>query len=369
VLFYGLEAFREAGIEEVGIVVGDTAPEIAAAVGDGSRFGLRVTYLPQEAPLGLAHAVLISEEYLAGEPFVMYLGDNLLREGIAPFVRRFAATSPDALILLQHVDDPQSYGIAELDGDTVVQLVEKPKEPKSDLALVGVYLFTPSVFQSVKAIQPSWRNELEITDAIQHMIDRGLHVEPHIVTGWWKDTGKLEDILEANRLILSTLHDGGPAAGPKGDGPGGTAHDGSPDAVTCTTVGADARGHVAGRGAMCARAVVAGELDEASSLEGPVSVGAGTRLTNTRVRGPVVIGERCTIADAFIGPYTAIADDVEVRDAEMEHSIVLEGSRICSLGARMTDSLVGRGVVIERSDGHPVAYRFMVGDSSRIGIL
>jgi glucose-1-phosphate thymidylyltransferase len=297
----------------------------------------------------------------------MYLGDNLLREGIAPFVRRFAATSPDALILLQHVDDPRSYGIAELDGDTVVRLVEKPKEPQSDLALVGVYLFTPSVFQSVKAIKPSWRNELEITDAIQHMIDRGLRVEPHTVTGWWKDTGQLEDILEANRLILSTLHDGGPVAGPKGDRPGGLAQDGAADGSSGTQ--AAAPGQTAGRGAMCARAVVAGELDEASSLEGPVSVGAGTRLVNTRVRGPVVIGERCTIADAFIGPYTAIADDVEVRDAEMEHSIVLEGSRICSLGARMTDSLVGRGVVIERSDGHPVAYRFMVGDSSRIGIL
>jgi glucose-1-phosphate thymidylyltransferase len=338
VLFYGLEAFRDAGIVDVGIVVGDTAPEIEAAVGDGSRFGLRVTYLPQDAPRGLAHAVLISEEYLADEPFVMYLGDNLLREGIAHFVRRFEESGPDALILLQHVDDPQSYGIAELDGDTVVRLVEKPKQPKSDLALVGVYLFTPAVFESVKAIKPSWRNELEITDAIQHMIDRGLRVEPHTVTGWWKDTGQLEDILEANRLILSTLHEEG----------------------ACP---AD------GRGALCAEAVVAGSVDATSSLEGPVSVGAGAQLINSRVRGPVVIGERCTITNSFIGPYTAIADDVEVRDAEIEHSIILEKSRICSLGARMTDSLVGRNVEIDRSDGHPIAYRFMVGDSSRIGIL
>jgi len=344
VLFYGLEAFREAGITEVGIVVGDTAAEIEAAVGDGSRFGLRVTYLPQDAPLGLAHAVLISEEYLGDEPFVMYLGDNLLREGIAHFVRRFEESGPDALILLQHVDDPQSYGIAELDGDTVVRLVEKPKQPRSDLALVGVYLFTPAVFESVKAIEPSWRNELEITDAIQHMIDRGRRVEPHTVTGWWKDTGKLEDILEANRLILSTLH------GEDADA-------------------REARTKAAGRGAMCAEAIVAGSVDASSSLEGPVSVGAGTQLVNTRVRGPVVIGERCTVTNAFIGPYTALADDVEVRDAEIEHSIVLENSRICSLGARMTDSLVGRNVQIDRSDGHPVAYRFMVGDSSRIGIL
>ncbi len=225
-----------------------------------------------------------------------------------------------------------------------MRLVEKPKQPRSDLALVGVYLFTPAVFESVKAIEPSWRNELEITDAIQHMIDRGRRVEPHTVTGWWKDTGKLEDILEANRLILSTLH------GEDADA-------------------REARTKAAGRGAMCAEAIVAGSVDASSSLEGPVSVGAGTQLVNTRVRGPVVIGERCTVTNAFIGPYTALADDVEVRDAEIEHSIVLENSRICSLGARMTDSLVGRNVQIDRSDGHPVAYRFMVGDSSRIGIL
>ncbi len=206
VLFYGLEALRAAGIEDVGIVVGETHAEIEAAVGDGSRFGLRVTYLPQEAPLGLAHAVLIAEEYLGDSPFVMYLGDNLLKEGVTPFVRRFEESRPDALILLQAVADPSSYGIAELDGEgRVARLVEKPKEPRSDLALVGVYLFTPAVFESVKAITPSARNELEITDAIQHMIERGLRVEPHRVTGWWKDTGKLDDMLEANRLILSTL--------------------------------------------------------------------------------------------------------------------------------------------------------------------
>ncbi|MEI6727836.1 MAG: glucose-1-phosphate thymidylyltransferase, partial [Actinomycetes bacterium] len=205
VLFYGLEAMRAAGIHDVGIVVGETRAEIEAAVGDGSRFGLRVTYLPQDAPLGLAHAVLIAEEFLGDSPFVMYLGDNLLKEGIAPFVREFERSEPDALILLQQVKDPSSYGIAELRDGRVVRLVEKPAEPRSDLALVGVYLFTPSIFESVKAITPSARGELEITDAIQHMIDRGLRVEPHTVTGWWKDTGKLDDMLEANRLILSTI--------------------------------------------------------------------------------------------------------------------------------------------------------------------
>ncbi len=322
VLFYGLEALREAGIDEVGIVVGDTRAEIEAAVGDGARFGLRVTYIPQEAPLGLAHAVLIAEEYLDGEPFVMYLGDNLLKEGVTPFVRRFAESRPDALILLQAVDDPTAYGIAELDGDgRVVRLVEKPREPRSDLALVGVYIFTPAVFASVRAIRPSARNELEITDAIQHMIDRGLRVEPHRVTGWWKDTGKLEDMLEANRLILGTL---------------------APD--------------------------VRGELVD-TTLEGVVVVGEGSVLERCTVRGPVVIGAGCRLRDAYVGPYTSISDGVVVERAEVEHSIVLENSRISDLGARMTDSLIGRDVVIARSEAKPVAYRFMVGDASQIGIL
>ena len=322
VLFYGLEALRAAGIEDVGIVVGDTRAEIEAAVGDGSGFGLRVTYLSQEAPLGLAHAVLIAEEYLGDSPFVMYLGDNLLKEGVTPFVRRFDESRPDALILLQAVADPSSYGIAELDGDgCVARLVEKPAEPKSDLALVGVYLFTPAVFESVKAIKPSARNELEITDAIQHMIERGLRVEPHRVTGWWKDTGKLEDMLEANRLILSTL------AG-------------------------DVRGTLTG-----------------TTIEGSVAVGEGSLLERCTVRGPVVIGAGCRLTDAYIGPYTSISDGVVVEQAEVEHSIILANSRVSRLGARMTDSLIGRDVVIARSEAKPVAYRFMVGDASQIGIL
>jgi len=321
VLFYGLEAMHAAGIDDVGIVVGETRAEIKAAVGDGSRFGLRVTYLPQEAPLGLAHAVLIAEEFLGDSPFVMYLGDNLLKEGIAPFVRDFERSEPDALILLQRVKDPSEYGIAELQDGRVVQLVEKPKEPRSDLALVGVYLFTPAVFESVKAITPSARGELEITDAIQHMIDRGLRVEPHTVTGWWKDTGKLEDMLEANRLILSTIEN-------------------------------DVRGEVV-----------------ESTLDGPVQVGEGSLIERCTVRGPVVIGAGCRLSDTFVGPYTAISDGVVVEHAEIEHSIILENSRISRLGARMADSLIGRDCVIAHSEALPVAYRFMVGDSSQIGIL
>ena len=321
ILFYGLEAMREAGVTEVGIVVGDTHAEVEAAVGEGERFGLRVTYLRQEAPLGLAHAVLISQDYLGDEPFVMYLGDNLLKDGIVPFVERFRACGPDALILLQHVPDPQSYGVAEVADGAVVRLVEKPARPTSDLALVGVYLFTPAVFDSVRAISPSARGELEITDAIQDMVDRGLHVEPHVVTGWWKDTGKLDDMLEANRLILSTLE-------------------------------RDVRGE-----------------STDSALEGPVSVGAGSRLVRCTVRGPVVIGEGCDLSDSFIGPYTSISDGVCIDHAEIEHSIILEHSRISGLNARLCDSLIGKNVTISRADARPVAYRFMVGDSSQIGVV
>ena len=206
VLFFALESMRDAGIREVGIIVGDTQAEIRAAVGDGSQFGLEVTYVPQDAPRGLAHAVLIAESFLAGEPFVMYLGDNLLADGITGLVDEFQREAPDALILLQHVSDPRSFGIAELDVEgRVTRLVEKPQEPRSDLALVGVYMFGDTIWESVKAIEPSPRGELEITDAIQHLVDRGLTVRPHVVTGWWKDTGRREDMLDANRLVLDTI--------------------------------------------------------------------------------------------------------------------------------------------------------------------
>ena len=200
VLFYGLEALRDAGIREVGIIVGDTRDEIEEAVGDGSRFGLEITIIPQAAPLGLAHAVLTAEGFIGDSPFVMYLGDNLLRDGITALVDEFRVNAPDAMILLQHVPNPEHYGVAELDGGRVVRLVEKPQEPRSDLALVGVYMFTPAIFESAKAIEPSARGELEITDAIQHLVDRGLRVDPHVVSGWWKDTGQLADMLEANQI-------------------------------------------------------------------------------------------------------------------------------------------------------------------------
>ncbi len=321
VLFYGLESLRDAGVREVGIVVGDTHAEIEAAVGDGTRFGLRVTYIRQEAPLGLAHAVLTAEEFLGDASFVMYLGDNLLRDGIRELVAEFRDSDADAMILLQRVPNPQSYGVAELSAGRVVRLVEKPVEPQSDLALVGVYMFTPAILAAAKAISPSARGELEITDAIQYLIDQGLRVEPSVVTGWWKDTGKLEDMLEANRLILDVLE-------PRLDG---TLED--------------------------------------STIEGRVVVEAGARLINSSVRGPAIIGAGALIEDAYVGPYSAISSGVVIRRAEVEHSIFLEDSRVEDIDARIESSLVGRGVVIARSEAKPRAYRFMVGDSSSIGLL
>jgi len=321
VLFYGIEALVDAGITEIGIIIApQTGAEIREAVGDGSAFGARITYIEQDAPRGLAHALLTAEDFLGDIPFVMYLGDNLLRDGITDLVEAFRDNDPEALILLTRVSDPSSYGVAELDGERVVRLIEKPEEPPSDLALVGVYMFGPEIFDAARAIEPSWRDELEITDAIQTLIDRGKRVEPHIVKGWWKDTGKLEDMLEANRLVLEDVE-----------------------------------------------ASVEGELVD-SEVEGRVVVEEGARLERSRVRGPAVIGAGARITDSYIGPYTAIARDVEVTGSEVEHSIVLAGSVIRDLPARMEASLLGKDVTLTRALGVPRTMQFLVGDKADIAI-
>lgn len=321
ILFYGIEALVAAGIRDVGIVVGDTKSEIHKAVGDGSQWGISVTFIEQDAPRGLAHAVLISEPFLGDQPFVMYLGDNLLASGIKPLVEEFSAKRPAAQILLTQVQDPQRFGVAELDGDTVVRLVEKPKEPKSDLALVGVYLFGSEIFESVKRIKPSLRNELEITDAIQDLIDHNKVVRPHIVEGWWKDTGKLEDLLEANRLILDTLS-----------------------------------------------RQVEGDVGPECNIEGKVVIEPGAVIRHSVVRGPAIIGTKTRIEHSYIGPFTSIMNDVEIRGSELEHSIVLEGSSLTDLSNRVADSLIGRNVRIYRQPVKPSAHRFMLGDNSEVGI-
>jgi glucose-1-phosphate thymidylyltransferase len=323
VLFYGIEAMAAAGIREVGIIIApETGGEIREVAGDGSAFGVQITYIEQDEPLGLAHAVLTAEEFLGGSPFVMYLGDNLLRDGITELVDTFRSEEPDALILLTPVPDPEHYGVAELDGDgRVARLVEKPPEPKTDLALVGVYMFTPSVFDAARAIKPSGRGELEITDAIQHLVDSGLRIDPHVVRGWWKDTGQVQDMLEANRLILDEIEE---------------RHDGQ-------------------------------VID--SRVEGRVAIESGARLERTTVRGPAIIGRGAVLTDAYIGPYTAIGDHVVVHNAEIEHAIVLEGSSIQDLDGRVEASLIGKNVAISRSPDLPRAFRFVVGDNAEIAIL
>ncbi len=321
VLFYAIEAIKEAGIEDIGIIVGYTKDEIKAAVRDGSDWGVKVTYIEQEAPLGLAHAVKITEGYLGDEPFVMFLGDNIIKEGITPLVKEFMREKPNAQILLARVKDPQRFGVAELKDGKVVRLIEKPKEPPSDLALVGVYMFDKHVFEAVNNIKPSWRNEFEITDAIQYLIDRGYNVQPHIINGWWKDTGKLEDLLEANRLLLEDIRGG------------------------CK-----------------------GFVDSTSQLIGKVVVEEGAEIINSTIRGPAIIGEKSKIVNSFIGPFTSIYYQVAIVNSEIEHSIVLEKSVISDI-ARIEDSLIGKNVEVSKSPLKPRAYRLMLGDSSKVGVL
>ena len=321
VLFYGIEALVAAGIEEIGIVIApETGDEIREAVGDGSGFGARVTYVLQDEPKGLAHALLKAEGFLEDGPFVMYLGDNLLRDGIADLVERFRSSEPDALILLTKVPDPEHYGVAELDGERVVRLVEKPKDPPSQMALVGAYMFGPPIFEAAKRIEPSWRDELEITDAIQTLIDDGSRVESRTVSGWWKDTGQLADMLEANRLVLEDIE-----------------------------------------------RKVEGELTE-SKIEGKVSVAPGAVLERSIVRGPAIIGEGAVIRDAYVGPYTSIDRGVTIERCEVEHSILLEGAHVTDLEVRMEASLLGRNVRLARGAAVPKTLRMIVGDNSEIEI-
>ncbi|HEX9695420.1 MAG TPA: glucose-1-phosphate thymidylyltransferase [Actinomycetota bacterium] len=321
ILFYGLESLAAAGITDVGLVVGETAAEIQAAVGDGSAWGLHVTYIRQDAPLGLAHTVLIAREFLGGDDFVMYLGDNILKGGVKAICDEFAAQKPNAQILLAQVPEPQRFGVAELDGERVVRLVEKPAAPPSDWALVGVYVFDAHIHDAVRAITPSARGELEITDAIQWLIDAGLDVRAHRIDGWWKDTGRLEDLLEANRLILEGI-------------------------------APDVRGAVGGT----------------SRIDGSVILAAGASVEGSTIRGPAVIGEGARIVDSFVGPYSSIGANCVIEDSEIEHSVIMDGCTIRGMH-RLEDSLLGREVTVERGESKPKAYRLMVGDHGRVGVI
>jgi glucose-1-phosphate thymidylyltransferase len=323
VLFYGIEALVDAGVKEIGIIIApETGDEIREAVGDGSALGAEVTFIVQDSPAGLAHAVLTAADFIGDSPFVMYLGDNLLRDGIRGLVETFRRDEPDALILLTPVDDPSSYGVAELDGERIVRLIEKPKDPPSNLALVGVYLFSTSIFDAARALEPSWRGEYEITEAIQGLIDDGHRVQSEVVRGWWKDTGQLADMLEANRLVLEELE-----------------------------------------------TKLEGSVDEASRVEGRVVLEAGAEVVGSVIRGPAVIGAGARIEYAYIGPYTSIGDEVHICRSEVEHSIILSGSVVEDLGTRMEASLLGRNVKLTRSDGMPKTLRLLVGDSCEIEIV
>jgi glucose-1-phosphate thymidylyltransferase len=323
VLFRVVEAIVEAGITEIGIVVGDTASEIKAAVGDGTRFGAQIRYIPQDAPLGLAHAVKIGQNFLGSDRFVMFLGDNVIQGGISSLIREFADCDYDCQIVLKRVNNPQYFGVAELDDDgRILRLVEKPREPRSDLALVGIYMFTSSVFEAVGKITPSWRNELEITDAIQWLVENDYKVYPYVHEGWWIDTGKMEDLLEANRLVLDETEP-----------------------------------------------YVDGYVDKDSRLIGKVTIEAGAEVINSVVRGPAIIGQEARLVNAYVGPFTSIYHHCTIRDAEIEHSIVLENCSIVGIDQRIEDSLIGRNVEITRSPLKPRAYKLTLGDNSRVGLV
>jgi len=323
VLFRVIEAIVEAGITDIGIVVGDTAPDIKAAVENGKRFGARVTYIQQEAPLGLAHAVKISQDFTGDERFVVFLGDNVIEGGISGLIRDFETCDFDCQIVLKRVTNAQQYGVAELDDQgRIVRLVEKPREPKSDLALVGVYMFTALAIEAVNNIAPSSRGELEITDAIQWLVEHGYKVYPYIHEGWWIDTGKMEDMLEANRLVLDEIE---------------------PE--------------------------IKGFADRDSRLIGKVTLQKGSEVINSVVRGPAIIGEGTRLINAYVGPFTSIYHHCTVRNAEIEHSIVLENCSIIDIEQRIEDSLIGRNVEIVRSPPKPRALKLTLGDNSRVGLI
>ncbi len=322
VLFRVLDTITAAGIRDIGIVVGDTAEEVMKAVGDGSAWGAQITYIRQEAPLGLAHAVKISKDYLGDSPFVMFLGDNVIQGGIKHLVEEFSRGDWNAQIVLKEVENPSQFGVAELKDGRVVRLIEKPKEPPSNLALVGIYMFDHHIFEAVEAIKPSWRGELEITDAIQYLIDKGYKVYPYIHTGWWIDTGKMEDLLEANRLLLDEINTS-----------------------------------------------VEGKIDNDSSVTGRVVIESGAEIVRSTIRGPVAIGKNTRVENAYIGPYTSIYHDCIVRNCEIEHCIVMEGTKIEDIPFRLEDSLIGRYVEIKGTVTKPKAYRMMLGDHSKVSLI
>lgn len=325
ILWYGLESIIAAGVTDIGIIISpETGNEVREKTGDGSQFGANITYILQEEPAGLAHAVKIAQPFLEDAPFIMYLGDNLVEGDMGIFLEQFKGGHYDASILLRAVENPSAFGVAKVDDSgKVLELIEKPKVPPSNLALVGIYFFTAAIHEAIASIQPSARGELEITDAIQWLIANGREVASRQLTGWWLDTGKKDDLLEANRIILDT----------------------------------------------CLQDLRGSQEDENSRVIGRVSIGADTEIINSTIRGPVVIGSGCRIENCFIGPYTSIADGVVLEDADIEHSVFLAGSKAVGIEQRIVDSLVGQRAQLTVAPQRPKAMRFMIGDDSKIELV
>lgn len=325
ILWYGIESIVAAGITDIGIIISpETGEEVKAKTGSGEAFGARITYICQEQPAGLAHAVKIAQPFLEDSPFVMYLGDNLIQDALDIFIDRFKAQQMDALILLRTVENPTAFGVAEVSAQgKVLRLVEKPKEPPSNLALVGLYFFSAQIHDAIARIQPSPRGELEITDAIQALIQHGQSVEAEQIRGWWLDTGKKDDLLEANRIVLDT----------------------------------------------CLTTSIQADIDAQSQVIGRVEIGAGSQLRNCTVRGPVVIGKNCHLENCFIGPYSSIADEVTLIDTDLEHSVILQGAKIEGIHQRIVDSVVGQRAHLKAAPQRPKALRFMIGDDCQIEVV
>ncbi len=322
IIFFGIEALVKTGVKEIGIVVGETANEVKKVVGNGEHWNINITYINQEAPLGLAHAIKISKDFLGSDSFIMYLGDNILKEGIEDFVNKFQQNKPNALILLTEVPNPQEFGVAVIDEKgTVQKLIEKPKEPPSNFALVGVYLFDKEIFKAIEQIKPSWRNELEITDAIQWLLENNLKVESHQVKGWWKDTGKPDDIIEANLLVLENIESSN-----KGK-------------------------HVD------------------SKIDGKVKIEEGAIVENSSIRGPAIIGKNAKIIHSYIGPFSSIGDNAVIDNSEIECSVIMEGAHIKNVKNRIDRSIVGKNVIISVSDESPRTHKFILGDQSYLEII
>lgn len=323
ILAYVLDNISKVGIKEVGIIISpETGEEIKGTMGDGSKWGVKITYIPQAEPKGLAHAVLIARDFLGDSPFVMYLGDNLIGCGIEKFVQTFHDTKADAVILLKPVDNPQSFGVAEADKNgKIISLEEKPKKPKSNLALVGVYIFSPRIHKSIDDIKPSARGELEITDAIQNLLTAGRPVHSHVLDTWWLDTGKKDDLLAANTIVLDEWF----------------------------------------------KRKIDGEVDEASQITGRVTLEKGAVVKNSILRGPIVIGAGAVVEDSFIGPYTSVGSGTHIKKSIIEHSVILSGAEISHVD-RMEDSLIGRNAKVVKCHTKHQAFRLMIGDDSVVEV-